>query len=301
MNNILPLVSVIVPSYNHEKYVQETIESIVNQTYENIELIVIDDGSKDASPKIIEKLSKKYNFKFIHRLNKGLSATLNEGIGLSSGKYICVCASDDIYKLNKIEKQVQFMENNPHYGLCFGKIINFNDLGNETKNNPKHAKSGWVFKDIIYQYFTMPAVTCMIRKNVFETIGYYDENLFVEDWDMYLRITDKYQVGYLNEYLAYYRKHDTNITHQKTKIFDAQQKTLNKWKESEYYKEAKIMYELKFFIYDASGNKWKALNYFLTHLQYFYYRRFIRGTINLVFLNWIKKDRIMSIKKVQKS
>ena len=110
MNKILPLVSVIVPCYNHEKYVEETIESIVNQTYENIELIVIDDGSKDASPQIIEELSKKYNFKFIHRSNKGLSATLNEGIRLSQGKYISVCASDDKLKLDKIEKQVKFME-----------------------------------------------------------------------------------------------------------------------------------------------------------------------------------------------
>ena len=83
----IPLVSVVVPCYNHEKYVKETIESIVNQTYKNIELIVIDDGSKDNSVKVIQELADKYGFTFIHRPNKGLSATLNEGIRLSKGKY----------------------------------------------------------------------------------------------------------------------------------------------------------------------------------------------------------------------
>jgi len=282
----IALVSVIVPCYNHEKYVQATIESIVNQTYKNIELIVIDDGSKDASPQIIEALSKQYNFKFIHRPNKGLSATLNEGIELSQGEYIAVCASDDIYIANKIEKQVDFMENNLDYGMCFGKIISIDNFGTETKNNQKYSRSGWIFKDILYQKFTIPAVTSMFRKDIFKDIGVFDENLFVEDWDIYLRIANKYQIGYMDEYLAYYRMHDTNITHQKIKIFDSQQKILNKWKESKYYKEAQIMYELKFYIYDASVNKRKALKYFFANLKYFYYRRFIKGTMRLIFEDW---------------
>ncbi len=123
--NNLPLVSVVVPCYNHEKYVKETIESIINQTYKNIELIVIDDGSKDNSVQVIQEMADKHGFTFVHRPNKGLSATLNEGIRLSKGKYFCAIASDDILMLEKIEKQVTFMEANPEYGMCYGKILYF--------------------------------------------------------------------------------------------------------------------------------------------------------------------------------
>lgn len=123
-----PLVSIVVPCYNHANYVRETIESIVNQTYKNIELVVIDDGSTDNSVEIIQKLAKNYNFTFIYRPNKGLSATLNEGMNLSKGKYFCACAcaSDDLYIIDKIEKKVKFMEENPQYGMSYGKIIRFN-------------------------------------------------------------------------------------------------------------------------------------------------------------------------------
>lgn len=83
-----PLVSVVISSYNHEPYIEQTIESIVNQTYSNIEIIVFDDGSTDNSPVILDKLSKKYNFYFERQKNIGLSATLNKGLYLSKGKYL---------------------------------------------------------------------------------------------------------------------------------------------------------------------------------------------------------------------
>ncbi len=286
MSNKLPLVSIIVPCYNHEKYVQETIESIVHQTYKNIELIVIDDGSKDTSPQVIERLSKKYNFTFIHRPNKGLSATLNEGIALSKGEYIAVCASDDIFMTDKIEKQVAFMNQNTDYGICYSKTIAFDNFGNTIKNNPKNAKSGWVFKDLIYQNFTMPAPTCMYRKKIFDVVGRFDESLFVEDWDIYLRIADKYQVGFQNEYFVYYRTHDTNISKQRAKIFESQKNILDKWKTSPYYKKAMILWRLKWYRIHASHNKPEAVKYFFKEMPYFYHPRFIKGTIELIFMGW---------------
>ena len=107
-NNEKPLVSVVIPCYNHEKFVQDCIQSVIDQTYENIELIIIDDGSKDNSVKVIQELADKYGFTFIHRPNKGLSATLNEGIRLSKGKYFSAIASDDILFLEKIEKLKEY-------------------------------------------------------------------------------------------------------------------------------------------------------------------------------------------------
>lgn len=92
-----PLVTVIIPSYNHERYISQSIESVVFQSYKNIEIIVIDDGSKDQSVTLINGLADKYGFIVIARENRGVAKTLNEGIGLARGKYMSFLASDDYY------------------------------------------------------------------------------------------------------------------------------------------------------------------------------------------------------------
>lgn len=281
MNN---LVTVIIPCYNHEKYVEETIESIVNQTYKNIELIVIDDGSKDTSPQIIEELSKKYDFKFIHRPNKGLSATLNEGIKLSQGKYVSVCASDDKLKLDKVEKQVNFMENNPHYGMCFGKAILFDDDGSEEPLEIKYSRGGWIFDDLIINNFHIPAVTNMIRKNVFSDVGVFDENLWVEDWDMWVRIANKYQIGYMDEYLAYYRKHETNMSKQGWKMYEAKVQALEKWKGLENYDEIIQTWQIKWFRALSRDYKSEAKKYLLIAFKNIFHMSSVIGFVKYCFM-----------------
>ena len=100
IKNNCPLVSIIVPCYNHEKYITECIGSIMNQTFRNFELTVIDDGSKDQSFEVLKSLQKKYEFNLIHQENRGISATLNRGIKeFSRGKYISFCASDDFWDI----------------------------------------------------------------------------------------------------------------------------------------------------------------------------------------------------------
>lgn len=279
----LPLVSVVVPCYNHEKYVKETIESIINQTYKNIELIVIDDGSKDNSAMVIQELADRYGFTFIHRPNKGLSATLNEGIKLSKGKYFCACASDDMYMLDKIEKQVQFMESNPEYGMCYGKIIEFDETGYKKQREIKNAKSGWIFEDLLMFNFVMPAVTTMIKKEIYETIGLFDETLFIEDYDMWLRIANKYQIGFINEFLAYYRKHETNMCKQTFKMYQAQQKILSKWSNCSTINSAKKYWYVNWFNRLARNNKIEALKYLIFSLKYIVIDiRVLKGLIKLL-------------------
>lgn len=265
MENKEPLVSVVVPCYNHEKYVKDTIESILNQTYKNIELIVIDDGSKDNSVYIIQKLADKYNFTFINRPNKGLSATLNEGIKLAKGKYFCVCASDDKYLFDKIEKQVRFMENHLKYEMCYAKVIQFNDKESkeiEIKNPP----IGFIFDDLINRCF-IPAVTVMIRIDIFKKIGLFDENLYIEDWDMWLRIANKYQIGYIDEYLAYYRRHDNNSSLDTLKMYNSTIAILKKWNFYYNYDKTYINNELRYFNIFALEHKVKALG----QLQYVFF------------------------------
>jgi glycosyltransferase involved in cell wall biosynthesis len=279
-----PLVSIVVPSYNHEKYIQETIESIVNQTYDNIELIVIDDGSKDNSPQIIQKLSQKYGFEFIHRPNKGLSATLNEGIKLSKGKYWSVCASDDVLTHDKIDRQVRFMENNPDYGMCYGKVVLFNEKGLNTPLNIKYSRGGWIFDDLIKGRFWIPAVSNLIKKDVFLDVGYYDEELWVEDWDMWVRISHKYQIGFINEYIAKYRQHGSNISKQGWKLYEAKKDSLLKWKRLENYDEIIRLWHLRWFRALSRNHKKEARQYLSHAIRYFYYADCLIGLIKFFFI-----------------
>lgn len=280
----LPLVTVIVPCYNHERYVTETIESIVNQTYENIELIVIDDGSKDNSVNIIQKLANKYGFTFIHRANKGLSATLNEGLKLSKGKYFSAIASDDILMAEKIEKQVEFMELNPEYGMCYGKIVYFENAIENTSEYLNSSKQGWVFDDLLIDGSFIPAPSAFIRKKVFDIVGGYDETLWIEDWDMWLKIAQKFQVGYVDEYLAYYRRHDTNISNQTLKMYEAEKIILNKYRDYKNYERVINDRKIQWFSLLSRKYKKESLKYFIHSIKYLLIDlRVIKSLIKLVF------------------
>lgn len=288
MNKNMPLVSIVVPCYNHEMYVEQTIESIVNQTYKNIELIVIDDGSKDNSVEVIKRLREKYDFIFIYRENKGLSATLNEGIKLSKGKYFSACASDDKLVLDKIEKQVNFMESNNQYAMCYGNYIMFTDDGKEKNIDVKNPKSGFIFDRLIMGNF-IPAVTQMIRKDVFNDVGLFDESLYIEDWDMWLRISNKYQVGYLDAYLAYYRKHETNISHQTLKMYESKKLILNKWKYYSNYENALLKNKLIWFCDFSRTNKQEAKKYLKIAFKNIYRLCVLKGLIRYFFTNKSRK------------
>lgn len=223
----LPLVSVIVPCYNHEKYVKETIESIINQTYKNIELIVIDDGSKDDSVQVIQKLADKFRFTFVHRPNKGLSATLNEGIKLSKGKYFSAIASDDICTLDKIEILVnQFEKLDDEYGLVCGNaqfidensnIFDLNDCNNlmqyftQDKNDFDMITQFGTYKSLLNGNY-IPVMSTLIKKSALMEIGLYEEDISLEDWNMWFKLSKKYKMKFVDKSVAFYRWHDSNST-----------------------------------------------------------------------------------------
>lgn len=278
-----PLVSIIIPSYNHSKYITETIESILGQTYDNFELIVIDDGSQDNSIEIIEKLRLNNKFIFIKRENKGLCETLNEGINLSRGKYIAICASDDIYLKDKIKLQVDFLETNPNYALCYGKIISFDNDGNQKFINSKKYKSGKLFLDLIKTNF-VPAVTQMYRKDIFDNIGGFDKDLWIEDWDMLLRISYSYEIGFLDKYLAMYRNHGENMSGGKNirKMYENELKILNKWKDTEAYSKVINFWEEKWFSELSRIDKEEARKYLFSALKKIYKRRTFKALSNYI-------------------
>lgn len=207
-----PLVSIIIPSYNHIRYIRQTIESVHNQTYHPIELFVIDDGSTDGSQMLLEQLKEEFHFSLICRENKGLVYTLNQALVLAKGDYICVVASDDIFHPSKIETQVQFMLQNSEYAMCFGKMRIIDEFGNFIKNlKSKAAKSGNIFYDIYGKNF-ITAPTVMIKKEVLIEMGGYSDKYTIEDYPLWLKVAQNYTIGFIDTYLVDYRIHGSNMS-----------------------------------------------------------------------------------------
>lgn len=221
-----PLVSVLVPSYNHAEYIAQTIQSVFNQTYNNIELIVIDDGSTDNSVDLLSQLQTQFSFKFISRENKGLINTLNEGLNIAKGKYFCVIASDDIFTNQKIELQVKFMEANDDYALCYGKMKIINKHGEFIKNmKSSSARSGNIFYNLYRRNF-ITAPTVMLNKDILLDTGGYSNDYSIEDYPLWLKLSKSYKIGFIDEFLVYYRIHEKNMSSDILKIIKETEKIL---------------------------------------------------------------------------
>lgn len=288
MNNQNPLVSVIVPCYNHEKYVTLCIESIMNQTFKDFELIVIDDGSKDNSPEILKKLQESYGFQLVLQQNRGLPATLNRGMKeFASGKYVSLCASDDYWDLKKLQLQFDFMENHPHIPMCYGKNHYMDEQSKVIEkydSQNKIFKGGWIFDDI-FTFILHPAVTYFYKRNLFDEIGYYDSAIYAEDYYMNLKIASKYEIGFIDEYLGYYRV-DSNAGKviRFDKVSDSHLMSIEGYRDHPLYKKAKKLVYLRKFAAFASFKEHKKRAFFnaLKSIGLFYEKQYIFSIIKLI-------------------
>ena len=211
MINSSPLVSVVIPCYNHQYYVEKSLKSVIAQTYKNIEIIVIDDGSKDNSVKVLKELQKNNKFILECQENMGVCKTLNRAIGMSNGKYIATLASDDYWDLTKIEKQVKVLETSNNSEFCFTQALEFDS--NTDKNMrifPKNPLSGNVLNSVFVRQH-VPAGSMMFSKNLFDKINGFDESLKEEDWDFVIRSAANTNFISIKEPLFFYRSHETNV------------------------------------------------------------------------------------------
>lgn len=214
------LVSVVMPVYNAEKYVAEAIQSIINQQYKEFEFIIINDGSTDSSLDIIKDYeAKDHRIKVISRENKGLVASLNEGINLAKGKYIVRMDADDISLSDRITRQVSFMERNPRVGVCGAWIESFGD--NIKRHVHKLSADDSLLKTqlIFSPCFAHPSV--IIRKSVLiENNILYDERFkHIEDYALWVQLSKVTKFSNIQDILLRYRISDSNITKVANKDF----------------------------------------------------------------------------------
>ena len=280
-----PLVSIIVPCYNHVGFIRDCVQSILGQQYPNKEIILIDDGSSDGTSDVIKEFSNHENIHVICRQNRGLANTLNQGIELSKGKYLVLFASDDIMMQGRITTQVVWMEKNPGYAVCSGKLIGIDQHGNTSDHRNTPFKSGYVFERLLFDKIYIMAPTAMIRRSVFDDIGLYDPAIGFEDFDMWCRIAQKYPFGFIDDFFAYYRTHQSNSHKNIPVMLKEKKKSIQKLSGHPLYKRALLYFFSNGFFIMAEHTKHKkeAIRYLLKTLPYINYR-VIKGIVKLVVI-----------------
>ncbi len=206
------LVSVIIPVYNAEEYVRDAVESICRQTYPNLEIIIIDDGSTDKSLEILRSIQDP-RIKLVSRENKGLIATLNEGVTLSSGQYIARMDADDICYPERIFEQIEFYNKNPSIGVLFTGIECIDSKGNVFKKNFKSRYHKVDPTELLFGCPVCHPTAIFNMKALAKEDIVYDSNFKnTEDYELWTRLISRFEVGVLGKVLFKYRVHEKSIT-----------------------------------------------------------------------------------------
>lgn len=195
----MPHISVILPTFNRKYFLKEAIESVLQQTYTDFELIIVDDGSNDGTREVVEQfLQNDKRITYVYQANRGVSAARNTGIKNSAGEFIAFIDSDDYWLKGKLETQIAFFDEHPDYSICQTEEV---WIRNGRRVNPakKHKKyAGYIFVQSLPLCIISPSAI-MIRRAIFDSVGLFDEELpACEDYDMWLRITPRYPIGLIS-------------------------------------------------------------------------------------------------------
>lgn len=228
----MPLISVIIPCFNHAKYVEKSILSVLAQSYTEYELIVIDDGSLDSSLNVLTNINARFPFKLLKQTNCGVCKTLNRAIREEAhGDYIAILASDDFWHEDKLKLQMETINNNPESEFCFSQAIQFTEETLPFVGHvfPKKCLTGKVLNSVFLRQH-VPAGTMLFSRRLYDQLDGFDENLKEEDWDFVIRAAATTSFCSVNKPLLFYRSHSTNVmkTRKRASIFHQKIKILTK-------------------------------------------------------------------------
>jgi alpha-1,3-rhamnosyltransferase len=274
-----PLVTVMVSCYNHEKYIKETIQSVLYQTYKNIQLIVLDDGSKDKSPAILETMSKTHGFYFERQQNMGLNNAMNKMLAMARGEYVVVFGSDDVMMPDRIEKQVAFMQNHPEFDVVGSNVICIDEEGKELPRQRIVPERELTFEDLLLNL--KPGIqtpTAMVRARAFQEAGGYDPAIPLEDIYMWLKLSSRgYRFYALADILVHYRKHDSNTYKNIRYMLESLLKTLEPYSHHPLYTKAKNRILISHFLAASKTDASLAWEIFKQIDPSFYSGKVLRG------------------------
>ncbi|MBA1244168.1 glycosyltransferase family 2 protein [Pseudomonas japonica] len=207
------LVSVVMPCYNNARYIEEALASVFAQTYPEIEVIVVDDGSTDASHELLVALQQTYSFTLLQQLNQGVSAALNLGLSVAKGEYVVTPDSDDVLLPDAVAVRVDYLERHPGVGLVGGKVIYTNVAGIETKREALRGIETYGFTEVLGSAMAVGAPVTMYRMAALRAVGFYDPAIRIQDFQITLRVANAgYGVACLPAYITRYRRHPDSLS-----------------------------------------------------------------------------------------
>jgi len=233
-----PLISVIIPIYNGEKYLRETIDSVIEQTEKNWEIIAVNDGSTDGSQKILEEYEKLIpgRISVVSVENGGVSRARNIGADIAKGTYLAFLDQDDLWSSHKLEHQMVLFSTEPSLILSFTNQTIIDEHGNTIKVIHyifDHRHRGYVLETLIFMNF-IPISSVVIKRDIFLGMGGFDPQFaFVEDWDFLLKVARDFTVDYIDEPLVLYRQHKESGTFTNSRRLKKEVHIIyNKWKKT---------------------------------------------------------------------
>lgn len=205
----MPTISVIIHTFNNEKFIAETVESVLRQTYNDYEIIVVDDGSEDGTRDALLPYMQKIRYHY--KENGGIASAKNAGISLSNAEFIAFLDHDDLWVPDKLKIQMEHFNNNPQVGLVYAKYTSFKS-DKELRTKPEKGYSGWIFKELLSKSFIQTS-TVIVKKECLNAVGPYDESFkLADEYDMFLRVAKRFQCGFVDKELTRYRVHDRNAS-----------------------------------------------------------------------------------------
>lgn len=283
----LPLVSIVCLSMNHEKYIEKSFASVVNQTYANVEIWYADNNSTDVSFEKGNSIFKQSGLAykgFKREKNYGISANLNFLISKCRGKYITIISADDWWEHSNLAEKIAYYEKHPQYGMLYGTGFFYDYTTNRTEvENLTNFKSGWVLKEVVTRNF-INAIGVIIKKETFAEVGLFDEASLLEDWDMWIRIAEKKEIGFFDQPLVYYGQTGKNVSSNKLFMNEGYEYIFKKYSHYKEIESAKKFYQLMD-LYDNANEepRLKNLSRLLTNYQFtpLHFRQVIKCVLGI--------------------
>ncbi|NEP60707.1 MAG: glycosyltransferase [Symploca sp. SIO2G7] len=189
----MPTISVIIPAYNAEDTIKETVVSILNQTFTDFELIVINDGSQDSTLEVVSSISDS-RIRVFSYSNAGVSAARNRGIAEARGEYISFIDADDLWTSDKLESQLTALQANAQAAVAYSWTDWIDESGQFLRPGSHIKSNGNVYSELLFRDFVASGSNPLIRKEAFTKVGGFDESLTpAADWEMWLRLANKYE------------------------------------------------------------------------------------------------------------
>jgi glycosyltransferase involved in cell wall biosynthesis len=219
----MPKVSVIMPTYNQAHFIAEAIQSVLDQTFQDFEIVVVDDGSTDNTKEVVDSF-RDPRIRYIHQENRGVAAASNTGLKASIGEYLAGLASDDLWLPRNLELKVKLLDSRPDIGLVCSDIYSFDSDTGATLGRKWQNRSDCYLRELqdgtrqpLGEFLSREPpfswTTVMVRCHVFDDVGYFDESLWAEDYDMFVRVLQRFSsIGIINVPLVRYRVHRTSLS-----------------------------------------------------------------------------------------